>query len=280
MNTLIKYILLSCIVTFLFTSCEETIDVSVPTAPPRLVIEGSIDWIKGTTGNDQQIKLSLSTPFFDTDAVTVTNATVQITKENDQSVFIFTHQNEGIYTTDNFIPELNATYTLEVVYDNETYIATETLMPVTDITTVNQTTEAGFDTEIIEINTFFEDPEDETNFYLARYTSTGELLPVFFTQDDEFSNGNEMFFEWENTDEDDNEDSLPGDEIEINLYGISERYYNYIDLLLEQSGDGGGPFSSTPAPLRGNCNNQTDPNNYAFGYFRLNEISQSTYIVQ
>ena len=48
-----------------FTSCTDVIDVDVPTAPPRLVIEASIDWQKGTSGNFQRVRLSTSTPFFE-----------------------------------------------------------------------------------------------------------------------------------------------------------------------------------------------------------------------
>ena len=46
-------------------SCTDVIDLEVPEAPPRLVIEASIDWIKGTEGNEQVVKLSTSTAFFD-----------------------------------------------------------------------------------------------------------------------------------------------------------------------------------------------------------------------
>jgi len=34
----------------LFTSCTDVIDLEVPIAPPRLVIEASIDWEKETIG--------------------------------------------------------------------------------------------------------------------------------------------------------------------------------------------------------------------------------------
>ena len=52
-------------VNFIFYSCTDVIDVDVPVAPPRLVVEASIDWIKGTDGSEQTIKLSTSTPYFE-----------------------------------------------------------------------------------------------------------------------------------------------------------------------------------------------------------------------
>ena len=47
------------------TSCEDAIEVNAPTENPRLVIDASINWFKGTIGNEQEIKLSLTTPYFE-----------------------------------------------------------------------------------------------------------------------------------------------------------------------------------------------------------------------
>ena len=70
---------------------------------------------------------------------------------------------------------------------------------------------------------------------------------------------------------------VPGDVVDINLLGLSEQYYNYIQLLIQQSGGAGGPFSTTPAEIKGNCINMTNPENYAFGYFRLSEVDKRVY---
>ena len=54
------------IVSFLVSGCTDVIEIEVPQEPPRLVIEASIDWKKGTSGRFQTVNLSLSTPYFDT----------------------------------------------------------------------------------------------------------------------------------------------------------------------------------------------------------------------
>jgi hypothetical protein len=72
-----------------------------------------------------------------------------------------------------------------------------------------------------------------------------------------------------------------GNEIIIRNYGVSERFYEFMFiLLLQNSQDGGGPFETQPATVRGNCINQTNPNNYPLGYFRLSEADEFTYIVE
>ena len=41
-----------------YLSCEDVIDLDVPTAKPRLVIDAALDWQKGSSGNNQSITLS------------------------------------------------------------------------------------------------------------------------------------------------------------------------------------------------------------------------------
>ena len=47
-----------------FTGCEKVIDVDLDTAPPKLVVEASINWDKNTAGNEQFIKLTPTTDYF------------------------------------------------------------------------------------------------------------------------------------------------------------------------------------------------------------------------
>ena len=52
-------------------------------------------------------------------------------------------------------------------------------------------------------------------------------------------------------------------------------------ILLQQTSDqGGGPFETQPATVRGNIVNQTNPDNYPLGYFRVSEVSTLNYTVQ
>ncbi len=275
-----QYILIVFTLGFLLTSCEDTIDVDVPTAQARLVVEASLDWEKGTTGNVQSISLSMSTPFFDTNQDTsVTGAIVTVTNEDSGEVFPFDDNNDGTYSTSTFVPILNNTYHLEIVYDGETYEATETLMSVSDINEVNQSIEGGFDDELLELNLYFTDPANIENFYLIKYDVEGDLFPYLEDVSDEFTDGNQIHDFLEKDDDEDSEETPfeAGDVVNISLYGISEQYYNFIRLLIEQHGSQGDPFSSTAALIRGNCINPTNPDNYAFGYFRVTEVDTATY---
>ncbi len=268
------------ILTITFNSCEDVIDVEVPIVPPRLVVEASLDWKKETLGNNQSIKLSLSSPYFsNTPNSAVSGAKVKVINNNDKTEVIFLDQGDGNYTTTAFKPFLNQSYTLEIEYKNEIYLATETLTPVTNITNIYQSTENGFDDGAIEINISFTDPKDEENYYLTKFHDRKDLLAEFFPDSDEFTNGNEMTFFYEKIEDDKDKELQPGDIVDIHLYGISEQYYNFIGLLIAQSKDR-GLFSTTPANIKGNCINITTKENYAYGYFRLTQVDKHVYVVQ
>ena len=264
----------------ILTACEDQIDVPVQTAPTRLTVEASLDWEKGTAGSEQSIRLSNSTPFFDTTTNTaVTGASVQVTNNSSGTVFVFSDQNNGEYTTSEFVPIIGQSYTLEITHNGETYTATETLNAIVDITELTQSTEEGFDEDDLEVRVIFTDPVEEGNRYLFKFRKRGELLPDLEEFDDEFVNGNEIDW-WYEIEEDDSTDEIEafvaGDIVDIELYAISEPYNDYIRILINQSG-GVGIFDTTPVALKGNCINLTNQKNYAHGYFRLTQLIKTSY---
>lgn len=271
------------ILTVVFSSCSDVIDVDVPVAAPRLVIEASIDWEKGTAGNEQMIKLSTSTPYFNSEIDnTVTGASVKITNNTDNSEFVFIDMNDGTYTISDFIPVVNQNYTLEVIYNGETYMAEETLIPVVDVEDIYQTVDGGFNIEALEVNVDFIDPAGVENYYFFKFKEQGDLLPELLDVPDEFTDGNRMtvFYEKEEDDDIGQKEFEVGDVAKIEFYGVSKQYFNYIGLLIEQYDSVGDPFSSAPVALRGNCVNPEKPSNYAFGYFRLSQVVKISHTFQ
>ncbi|RWX01630.1 DUF4249 family protein [Flavobacterium cerinum] len=272
----IKYILLILTAVF-FTACEKVVDVDLDTAAPRLVVDASINWLKGTDGSQQKIKLTTTTGYYSKDIPIVSGATVFITNTTTNTVFNFTETaGTGEYFCNNFLPVINNTYVLTVMHNGETYNATEKLYAVPKISRVIQDNEGGFLNEDIEIRFFFMDNPAENNFYLIRYDT--DVLPYadYNVLDDEFFQGNEMF------DFIDNEDFKAGDVVGLNLYGISERYNNYMSIVISmvEGGAGSGPFQTPPVNVRGNMVNQTNSKNFAYGYFRLSESDKLEYTIQ
>lgn len=257
----------------LFISCEEVIDVNLNTTEPKLVIDASINWYKGTAGNQQEINLSLTAPFFEENIPPATGASVQITSGN--SIYIFTEDGTtGNYRNNNFVPIINETYQLTIQYNDETYTATETLKPVVAIDHVEQNNTGGFSGEDIELKAYYTDPGNEENYYFFEFLSTATLAPSLEVYNDEFTNGNQIFGYYSH------ENLATNQQVTIRNYGVSEQFYNFMFILLQQNVQDGGPFETQPATVRGNCINQTNQENYPLGYFRLSEVDEVIYTTQ
>ena len=258
-----------------FNSCTDVVDIPLDTDNPRLVIDASINWQKGTTGNNQVIKLTTTTDFYTNVIPVVSGATVFI-KNNANGIFNFIETpNTGVYLCGTFVPVLNETYTLTIISKGQTYTATETLQPVAAITSVTQEKQTGLGTDFLKLKAFFNDPAEADNYYLYKYKFTKNLKPEYSVDDDLFFQGNTFFslvLE---------EDTTAGETVEITHYGISKSYFNYMTILLSVAGSsGGGPFQSPPATVKGNIKNQTDLDNYPSGYFRLSESDVKNYTIQ
>lgn len=264
-----------------FTSCDDVVNIDLKDNPPKLVIEALINWEKETTGNEQTIFLRESTSFFKEEIINATGATVSVTHENG-SVFNFTETNPGEYNTTEFIPEIDATYTLSITYKNEEYTAVEKMIPVVPIKRVDQRIEDIADEEIPVVVFYFDDPETDKNFYLVNYLPDFQEKKSFGFGRDEFQDGNEIEIildsEYIIPDSDEEiRDFASGDIIEIKLFGISRQFHDYFNILAEQAEPNTGPFSLAPAAANGNCINITNPQNRPLGYFRLSEVDTEIY---
>ncbi|MCA0349485.1 MAG: DUF4249 domain-containing protein [Bacteroidetes bacterium] len=259
------------------TSCEEVVDVNLSTASPRLVVDATISWDKGTSGNLQTIKLTTTTGYYQSEIPKVTGATVFITNSSNQ-IFNFNEEIapsgfSGKYTCDNFIPQLNETYTLTILSGGQTYTANEKLLPTPEITDVEQRNDLGINSDQIGLKVNFIDFANQTNYYLTRFDTTLYPFPEYQTSPDEFTQGNTMSAIYSN-------DKLkPGELIIISLFGTSKTFYDYMTILLNNANPS-GPFQTPPVRIKGNIVNPNNPDNYALGYFRLSEREKLEYTIQ
>lgn len=259
---------------FALSGCEEVVDVDLDTEAPRLVVDAAIDWTKDTDGSQQTIRLTTTAAYYAESVPAVTGATVFVANASGD-VFTFTEDpGTGNYICTNFIPVLDETYFLTVNYDDQTYTAQETMVAAPDILDIEQDDEGGFLGDEVEVKFFYQDSPTPGNYYLVRFDS--EVMPSadYEAISDEFINGNQTFEIFSH------EDLGDGDNVTIRLYGISERYYDYMSKLILMTGDGGGPFATAPATVRGNIVNETDGANFALGFFRLSQVDRADYEIQ
>ena len=257
------------------SSCEDVIDVKLDTAAPRLVIEASIDWFKNTSGNVQTIKLSTTTGYYSTEFPTVSNAIITVVDELGNQFEFLEVENSGNYMCTNFLPVIGGSYTLTVVLNGETYTATESLVAAPLIQeTIAQDNSGGFAGDQIEVRFFFQDNGNQENYYMSSVNADYLAFPNYSVSTDQLFQGNVMFDIYSS------EDLKSGDVLDLRLFGVSRRYYNYFNKLLGIAGGNGGPFATAPVTVRGNIVNLTNVNNYALGYFRLSEADVRSYTVE
>lgn len=268
-----KYIYLA-ITILLFTSCEDVIDLPLEEGPKLLVIDANINVNKSDTAPfKQRIKLTETAGFYDVTIPAATGASVIIADKNGGQFQFLEVEASGIYEIDDFKPVIGEEYTLTIIYKGETFTAVETMMSVADIIATEQTTDNFFGTDVIKVEHFFQDPEDEENYYINQFNYPAFLIDSYGARSDEFTNGqlNSVF--------DQSDEFVPGETLTLYFYGASEQYFNYFNLLLEQISSG-GPFSTPPASVKGNCINITNPDAKPLGYFRLSEMVVEPYIIK
>lgn len=259
----------------MFISCEEVIDVDLNTAEPRLVVDASIDWVKGTDGSQQTIRLTKTTGYY-SDVIPPASGAIVTVSDQDGNTFDFIENpGTGNYICGNFAPQMGMTYTLTIEFESQQYTAEETLLPVPDIENFEQDNDGGFLGDEIEVRFYFQDDPAVENYYQVKFDTPVLAFPEYEAISDEFTNGN-LMSEWFA-----HEDLAPGQLLDVRLYGVSERYHNYMQKLLSVAGSGAsGPFGTALATVRGNVRNLTDAKKYPLGYFRLCEVDVASYLVE
>lgn len=265
--------LLSLFSVLFFSSCEDTVTLDLETGETKIVVDAEIIWQKGTTGNEQTIKISKTAPYYNNTTPKVSGAQVRIENTNGD-VFTFTETEPGSYVCTNFVPVIDMDYTLYVTAEGQSFTAVEKLTSVTPIDKIEQAIVPDFDgKDVIELTFYYKDPANETNYYLTDYQSEFLLFPEYELTDDELFDGNEISTRYSDSDK-----MKAGNTVNITHRGVSKNFYNYMNLILEVYG--GSPFSIPPGNIRGNIVNTSDSNNFAFGYFRLCEADKVSYLVK
>lgn len=254
----------------LLVSCEEVVEVDLEQSAPRLVIEASLLWDIEREDEIQYIKLTTTAPYFDEEIPTGQGAMVSVFTP-DGTEYFFKEEEPGIYTNNEVPASLTGEYELLVRYKDEEYRATEEFIETPQIEEVTQLNDRGFSGDETEFRLFYTDPPGEENFYLFRFFHDQLALQIY---NDEFTDGSRSFAFFSE------EDISAGSKVGFEIQGISERFYEYLYILRSQSGTAGGPFQTQPTLVRGNIINVTNPENFAFGYFRLSQADFVTYTVK
>ncbi|HIB36957.1 DUF4249 family protein [Mesonia sp.] len=251
-------------------ACEDVIDLDLNTEEPRVVIEATGIQNQDSDRGIVNARISKTVPYYSENIEYYSDAEINV-RVND-SIYQLTFLENSSYFTDTLPMLYDADYELEIIFENETYTSTTQLFKSVPIDYVEQTNNA-IDENFISINAYFTDPVEEENFYFFEFYSE-EIGVITDSTDDELFNGNQISTFYADEFE-------TGDQITITIQGVSEQFENFYSILSSQVGENGGnPFAANPASVRGNIINENNPENYAFGYFRMSQKYSLVYTVE
>lgn len=264
------------------TSCTDKIELDLPDGESFLVVEGFIT----NTDKSHEIKLTYTSPYFDDAPQPKATGANVIVRDNDGVETVLEENQPGVYTFEG-PGEIGKSYQLEIMLTDGGHFKSsfEQLASVVQIDDIYyQLSEDEPDedddqdpTDIYEVIITTVEPVGVGDYYRWRgfkngieYTSPYDI----FVASDEFVDGNPI-------DDFNVTDDLYsiGDTVLIIQEHIQRSQFEFMNLLVSQTADVGGPFDSPPAPVLGNIVDQNNPDKIVLGYFGTAGQAQAQVVI-
>ena len=256
------------ILIIIFHSCEKVIDIETEFDDKRLVIDANISKHRDSLNGIASVKLSETIPYFSDQESIVKNALVKI--KTNQIVYNLVYNNDKKEYS-SIIENINKEeFVLSIIRNENTYTSSEKLITTPKIKSVIFGDRKSLNKDEVELRVTFIDPPEKGNYYLWKFgpkkSGKYDYLPAL----DKYINGNEFTFSFFI---DKTEYLQNSDFINIEINGISENYYNYLNILTSQAGaQNGRPFSTSSSIIKGNISNLVSEEKFPLGYFRVYEF--------
>lgn len=263
------YMLIGFIVTLL--SCEKVIDVDLNTAPPRLVIEGTIT----NQAGPYTVQLSKTTSYTAPNEFVPVSAAIVIISDQTGATDTLKESSAGKYQGTKLKGTPGHRYQLQVRTEGEVYTASAVMPTAVSIDTLIQGKKKGSDDAKVAIQTWFHDPSGTEDYYRFAFSVNGVLSESIFPFDARLYDGTDVRYDLAREDEEEEEQGLPpikaGDTVEVTLYHIDEPVYNYFLILQQNSGNG-------PPTAPGNP--KSNISNGAMGYFSAHTVAKKAILIK
>lgn len=286
----------------LWASCEDVIEVDTPSEDPRLVVEGLIRVDTTQEFLPVAIRLSETSPYFgdiryvdDADEMVI----IMQAYENGNIVATGTCEMElsesggGVYIpvvvpgdVDERIPTSiigeDVLYTLVITRGGRRYAAQTKYVPAVPIDQLAQGSNTLFEGNETEVIVSYTDMPDVDNYYVFDF-GFGNYLPT----EDTFYKGQSFSFSYFYDETFEN-----GSQVEVAILGADQSFYNYMNLLVQQTDGQQGPFQPPIATVRGNVfdvtgldndtlfDNTGQPGVFPLGYFAIVQEFRDSLTVQ
>lgn len=257
------------VLVFMGSSCTKIIDVDLNEANPRIVIDGSMNFLD-SNNRIATVKLEWTGSYYSSNDFTYINGAELYLKSPDGKMHTLINVSDGEYISNdsisgNSLDNFELSGTIEGVDFNAT-----SLMPNrVEIDSIGAyvlpfgpPNPEKFLTPIV----FFNDLPNEKNYYRYRLFVNGAQITDLYFQADDGQDGEQMVYPFFNV------AVVSNDTLTIQLLSIDEESYDYYKVLNQNIGGGG--FSAAP----GNPN--TNIKGDAIGVFTSQMVSSRTIIVK
>jgi hypothetical protein len=254
---------------FIFLGCEKVIDLETDFNDTRLVVDANISKHRDSLNAKASVKLSETVPYFSDEEIIINDAIVSI-EINQKTHELYYDNPTKLYLADiNFI-ENNSDFVLLIEHKKNNYTSSSKLIKTPKIESVVFGDRKSLNKDEVELKVTFTDPPEEGNYYLWKFgpkkSGKFDYLPAL----DKYINGNKFTFSFFI---DKTEYLQDSDYINIEINGITEDYFNYLNILTSQAGaQNGRPFTTSSSVIKGNVVNKTNLENFPLGYFRVYEF--------
>lgn len=261
---ILKLVTLFSGILFLFTSCEDVIELDLASTEPRLVIESTLD----VTSQNAQVIITRSNDFYD-DAIQekVSGAKVTLTSSSGKA-YVLSETTTSDYLYENIDAEPGESFTLKVEVEGQVHQATAKVPHPASLNEIEKLEGGanpfgGEDEGSIMLAAIWEDPAGIENFYRIRTYVNDEFQSNTYTvlTDDFRGDGSlqNVFIQQQFTE---------NTTVEVELLSTDERYYDYFFQVSSIVGEG---FNSS-TPYNPTSSFDTD----ALGYFGIYHSSVLT----
>ncbi|MBC8111626.1 MAG: DUF4249 domain-containing protein [Verrucomicrobia bacterium] len=289
------YLILSILCVAVLSSCEDVVQIGLKSTERRLAVDA---WLNNKAG-EQLIKLRFTSPYLDTlPALPVEGATVNVT-DNAGKVFVFTdEQNNGNYiwkpAGNEVFGKIGNIYTLQIVFEGETYEAISKLNPVPAIDSISiefRDNELGRDDGYYAILNAFDFPETNNAYWIKAFKNGSFLKKpgeINIAYDAGFRNSgvnNQAFIvpiaEGLNPIPEEQEPPyVIGDSVRAEIWSINEDGFTFLTQLGGELSNG-GLFATIPANISSNIKNKNAiSSKVAVGFFSVSAVSSSSQKVE
>ncbi|MEL6811000.1 MAG: DUF4249 family protein [Bacteroidota bacterium] len=283
-----KLVIITLSILFLFTSCEDVIEIDVPDSRPRLIIDAIVRVDEEEAFTEVKVIVKETNSFFEElppatlEQITLLNVDNPSTGGGGETP-VLDEIGPGVYSKFFSTQELmEDTHLLQIRYQGELFLAQTKFVPAVPIDNVTQGDGTIFDEDDTEVIVTFTDLGGRDDYYLFDFG-----FGNFLTTSDEFYQGQTFQFSYFY-----DEEIAPGDELVVSILGVDEPFFSYMDKVIDQSEGDFGPFETPSVTVRGNFINATnidnngtfdntgDVDNFALGYFAIVQEFKSSIIIE